>query len=353
MLNSQELMDLAIKAAAQTHPQQVRPNPRVGCAIQSKDGVIAVAAHLKAGEGHAEVRALQKLAQLGASSVGATAAVTLEPCAHHGKTPPCAEALIANKIGHVSIGVTDPFEKVSGRGMEMLREAGIRVELGVKNEECRALNEAWLFAHAHKRPFVTLKIATSLDGAWKTKLGEDRWVTGPEARFHSHQLRAEVDALLTSFPTIRDDDPSLTARNADGDLLEYQPQPLIASRNPNAALNGKTSESFFAALKIAEHPKSPLVLDAHDWDKCMSELYSEGTLHVMVEAGRSLSQALLAQGKANEILHYTQLSYFGESSHRFSSPFAEGKLPGLKLACKEIVPLSSETILLKLAPKGF
>lgn len=343
-------MELAIKAAAQTHPQQVRPNPRVGCAIQSTDGMVAVAAHLQAGEGHAEVLAVQELERLGASTEGAQVAVTLEPCAHHGKTPPCAELLIQKKVARVFVGSKDPFKEVCGKGIKALSLSGIDVEVGVCEERCRSLNSAWLFAHQNQRPFVTLKIATSLDGAWKTSLGEDRWVTGPEARVHSHQLRAEADALLTSFNTIQDDDPSLTARDENGDLLAYQPRPLIASRDLKKSFKNESEESFFASKKIATHPRGYKTLETQNWEKALEQLYTEGVMHLMVEAGPGLSQELLAQGLVNEVWHYTQMSYFGESTFRFKKPFADGHLPGQKLLCKDVVSLSNETLLMKLTP---
>ncbi len=188
---------------------RVAPNPAVGCVITAGGAVVGRGWTQPGGRPHAETVALS---QAGERARGATVYVTLEPCAHHGKTPPCAQALIDAGVARVVMAISDPDPRVCGRGRAMLEAAGITVSEGLCEEEARFLNAGFLLRVASGRPLVTLKLATSLDGRIATHSGQSKWITGAEARAHVHRLRAENDAILTGIGTVLADDPDLGCR---------------------------------------------------------------------------------------------------------------------------------------------
>jgi diaminohydroxyphosphoribosylaminopyrimidine deaminase/5-amino-6-(5-phosphoribosylamino)uracil reductase len=198
------------------------PNPAVGCVIVGQDGQVLGQGRTQAvGQAHAEVMALRDAAALGHSVAGATVYVTLEPCAHHGHTPPCAEGLIAAGIARVVTALTDPDPRVAGRGHAMLRAAGVVVTEGILSPQAARLNAGFLRRVTEALPFVTLKLATTLDGRIATATGDSRWITGPEARRHTHLLRLTHDAVMVGSGTALADDPDLTVRD-----LGAQRQPV-------------------------------------------------------------------------------------------------------------------------------
>src|SRR3954471_13723271 len=184
----------------------VSPNPMVGCVIVRDGNVIAEGWHRRAGEPHAEIEALRDV-----DARGATMFVMLEPCTHHGRTPPCADAIIAAGVTRVVIAMRDPHEIAAG-GVEKLRDAGIEVEIGILESEARKLNEVFIHAITHRRPFVVLKAGMTLDGKLATITRESRWITSESARQKSLELREQYDAILTGAGTILDDNPQLTRR---------------------------------------------------------------------------------------------------------------------------------------------
>lgn len=192
------------------------PNPRVGCVIVRDGQCIATGTHWRAGERHAEIEALHIARERGR---GATAYVTLEPCAHFGRTPPCADALIEAGIRRVVIGMVDPDPRVSGQGIARLRSAGMEVRTGILEEECRALNPGFLSRMERGRPFVRVKLASSLDGRTALVSGESNWITGVAARTDVQHWRARAGAILTGSGTIVHDDPRLNVRMTIGELL--------------------------------------------------------------------------------------------------------------------------------------
>lgn len=200
----QMAIDLAGKAAGQTEI-----NPVVGCVIVNEGRIVGLGAHLRRGEGHAEVLALN---MAGDAAEGATAYVTLEPCSHYGKTPPCAMKLIVSRVKRVVIATTDPNPLVAGRGVEALRQAGIHVEVGLLEAQSRAMNEKFNHYITTRRPFVTLKMATSLDGRIATRTGDSRYVSGAAAREYTHTLRHQHRAIMIGVETALADDPQLTTR---------------------------------------------------------------------------------------------------------------------------------------------
>lgn len=198
-------LDLARKGRG-----RVSPNPMVGCVVVREDQIIGEGWHEGAGQPHAEVNAVR--ACPGEDIEGATVYVTLEPCAHHGKTPPCADFLAAHRPARVVCAMGDPNPLVSGRGFDRLRAAGIAVECGLLEAEARSLNEIFIKFITTGRPFVVAKCAMSLDGKIATRTGHSQWITGEAARQHTHELRAELDAILVGSRTVMLDNPALTAR---------------------------------------------------------------------------------------------------------------------------------------------
>jgi diaminohydroxyphosphoribosylaminopyrimidine deaminase / 5-amino-6-(5-phosphoribosylamino)uracil reductase len=189
------------------------PNPAVGCVIVKDGKIVGRGWHRKAGTPHAEVHALNEAGEL---ARGADAYVTLEPCSHYGKTPPCAEALIAARVARVFVGMVDPNPLVAGKGIGMLKEAGIEVETGLLEDACRELNRPFIKWIQSRLPYVVLKSALTLDGMSATVNGDSRWVTGDRARAEVHRLRGKLDAIMVGVGTVLKDDPQLTCRVPGG-----------------------------------------------------------------------------------------------------------------------------------------
>ncbi len=194
---------------AESRGRYAAPNPKVGAVLVKAGRIVGEGGHSRYGGPHAEIIALR---QAGKNAKGAALYVTLEPCSHHGKTPPCAEAVIRAGVRKVVAAMKDPFPLVQGRGFQKLRQAGITVKTGVLEKEARQMNEAFLFAVTHSRPRVLLKAAISLDGKIATASGRSRWITGDGARRKVHELRAQADAVLVGSRTALKDNPSLTIR---------------------------------------------------------------------------------------------------------------------------------------------
>lgn len=210
----EKYMREAIELASSTKGH-TSPNPAVGAVIVQGGNVVAAAAHLRAGEAHAEARALDLAGPL---AHGATLYVTLEPCSHHGKTPPCADRIIAAGISRVYVAMEDPNPLVAGRGIAKLREAGISVEIGLLRREAELLNEEWIKFITTGRPFVTVKTAMTLDGKIATHTGSSQWITGAAARARVQELRHINDAIMVGAGTVLVDNPSLTTRGIEGGL---------------------------------------------------------------------------------------------------------------------------------------
>jgi diaminohydroxyphosphoribosylaminopyrimidine deaminase/5-amino-6-(5-phosphoribosylamino)uracil reductase len=318
-------MQLAWRGRYSAHP-----NPRVGCVLVRDGQVVGEGWHQRTGEAHAEVHALTSA---GAHAAGASAYVTLEPCSHHGKTPPCAQALIAAGIADVVVAMQDPSPQVSGRGIEALRKAGIAVRCGLMAAEAEELNAGFLSRVRRGRPFVRLKTAASLDGRTAMADGQSQWITGAESRADVQRYRAASGAVMTGIGTVLADDPSLTVR--DRDLTSRQPLRVILDsrlRTPLSAcmltLPGRT-EIFC----IDDARRRPLETAGAGVHKCVASnghvdvsevLRALGALQIndlLVEAGPELAGSLLTEGLVDELVIYQAPHVMGsETRGMFRTP---------------------------------
>jgi len=265
-------------------------NPQVGCVLVDAAGtIVAEGWHHGAGTAHAEVDALTKL---GGTAAGLTAVVTLEPCNHQGRTGPCAEALIAAGITRVVYAVSDPGMN-SGGGSERLRGAGVDVIASVAQAEAEEFLHSWLTAAQLQRPHVTVKWASTLDGRAAAADGTSQWITGTAARQHVHEQRARADAIVVGTGTVLADDPSLTARGDGGELLQWQPQPVVLGRR-----------EIPADAQLRHHPKPLRQLDGRDLTAALSALFEAGIRRVFVEGGPTIASAFVAAGLADELFIY-------------------------------------------------
>lgn len=319
------------------------PNPRVGCILVRDDVVIGQGWHVKAGQGHAEVEALKNVPD----AKGATAYVTLEPCSHQGRTPPCCDALIKAGVSRVVAAMQDPNPQVSGSGLEKLKAAGIEVVCGVLQEDALALNRGFIKRMTDSRPFVRSKLAMSLDGRTAMASGESKWITSNEARADVHRLRAESSAILTGINTVLADDPALNAR-VDGDVL--QPVRVVLDTHLNmpvtaqmAKLPGRSliltcaqDEQKQGALQQAgfEVYQLPCKNGRLDLQAVMDFLGQQQINELLVEAGSVLNGALLDENWVDEYVIYMAPCILGDQGRGLFN------LPGLqKMANKKQLKL--------------
>lgn len=267
-MNDLDLMRAAIVAAADVRVT-TSPNPWVGCAVRLVDGTVVTGATQPPGGRHAERMALDAV-PAGAAR-GATVAVTLEPCSHHGRTPPCAEALVAAGVARVIVGTVDPDQRVAGRGIEYLRDHGVAVEVGVLGSEVEEQLRPYLHHRRTGRPFVVLKMAATLDGRTAAADGSSRWITSAEARRDVHRLRHESDAVLVGAGTVRADDPELTVRDLPDGEVRRQPRRIVLGRVPADARVQPCTELH-----------APL-------DQVLDRLGEEGVLQLLVEGGAAVA----------------------------------------------------------------
>lgn len=279
---------------AQTPGVPFGPNPRVGCVLLADDGsVVAEGFHRGAGTPHAEAAALTEAARLGGDAArGTTAVVTLEPCNHTGRTGPCAQALIAAGVRRVVFAQPDPNPVASG-GAETLKAAGVEVRFGLMEPEARAVNRVWTFAIDHRRPYVTWKFATTLDGRSAAADGSSRWVSSRAARLDTHRLRAQCDVMLVGTNTVEVDDPLLTVR----DELD---QPLATQ--PLRAVMGL--RELPATKRVLNADAETVHLRTRDPRAALAELFALDRQHVFLEGGPTLAAAFLREGLVDEVVTY-------------------------------------------------
>ena len=321
-------LELARKGLYSTHP-----NPRVGCVIVRDGVIVGEGWHVRAGEPHAEVHALR---QAGDQARGATAYVTLEPCSHHGRTPPCADALVAAGVARVVVAMQDPNPQVGGSGLLRLMQAGIAVQGGVLEAEARALNAGFIKRMEQGLPFVRVKLAMSLDGRTAMASGESQWITGPAARAAVQRLRARSSVVLTGADTVLTDAARLTVR-PDELGLDLEQTALAASRAPlrvlvDGRLRVPLDAAFFqagaamVATCAAAEARDLYLNEGHellalprssgqvDLQRLLAELAQRGANEVLVEAGPRLAGAFARQGLVDEYQLFVAPKFLGSSA---------------------------------------
>ena len=307
------------------------PNPMVGCVLVRDDKIIGEGWHALAGEAHAEINALAAAGD----ATGATVYVTLEPCAHHGKTPPCTKALIEAGVAEVVCAMQDPSDSVSGRGFAALEKAGIKLRSGLMAAEAEQLNAGFLSRVRRGRPFVRVKIAASLDGAIAMQNGQSQWITGPAARSDVQHLRARAGAIMTGIGTVLADDPSFNVRDDSIDLAGRQPLRVVLDsslRMPLSSgmlcLSGKTivycvDDSSRKALEDvgAEVVKTPGDDNLVDLASVLNDLGRRDINNLLVEAGPGVAGSLLSAGMVDELVIYQAPHIMGsETITMFKTP---------------------------------
>ncbi len=321
-------LELARKGVYSTHP-----NPRVGCVIVRDGETVGEGWHVQAGGPHAEVHALR---QAGDRARGATAYVTLEPCSHHGRTPPCADALVAAGVSRVVVAMQDPNPQVAGQGLERLRQAGIAVTCPLLATEARALNPGFLKRMEHGQPYIRVKLAMSLDGRTAMASGESQWITGPAARSAVQRLRAQSSAVLTGADSVIADGARMTVRAAelglDAETVELATRRIPLRILIDGRLRVPLDAPFFQAgpalvvtcADAAAHPQYAqgghelLSLRGDDGRvdllKLSIELARRGINEVLVEAGASLAGAFAKQGLVDEYQLFIAAKFMGSTA---------------------------------------
>ncbi|GGC10959.1 riboflavin biosynthesis protein RibD [Oxalicibacterium flavum] len=324
-------MRLALELAAKSM-FTTTPNPRVGCVIVKDNRIIGLGHTQPVGHAHAEVQALNDAADKGFDVAGATVYVTLEPCSHHGRTPPCADALIRARVARVVAAIGDPNPLVAGQGMARLAAAGIDVTLGVLEEEAREMNIGFFRRMQHGRPWVRLKTAASLDGGTALHNGLSQWITGDEARADGHVWRARACAILTGIGTVMEDDPQLTVRAID---TPRQPQRVVIDSrlqiSPHARVLDGGGTLIVAAQTDAEKEAALRALGNEvivlanadgkvDLPALMEELGRRQINELHVEAGFKLNGSLIREGCVDELLVYLAPALLGDAQGMFNLP---------------------------------
>jgi diaminohydroxyphosphoribosylaminopyrimidine deaminase/5-amino-6-(5-phosphoribosylamino)uracil reductase len=299
------------------------PNPRVGCVLLKEEQIVGEGWHQRAGEPHAEVLALRAA---GDAARGATAYVTLEPCAHHGRTPPCADALIAAGVTAVFAAMEDPNPLVAGAGLTRLRAAGIAANVGLLADEARELNIGFVSRMTRGRPWLRLKAASTLDGKTALNNGASQWITGEAARRDGHRWRARACAVLTGAGTVRADDPQLSVRAV---ACQRQPLRVLVDAGLDVPLTAKILHGGGCLIATAVDDRHRIVAlndlgaevvllpDAHgkvDLPRLMQDLGRRGINEVHVEAGRKLNGSLLRAGCVDEMLLYLAPILVGDAA---------------------------------------
>jgi diaminohydroxyphosphoribosylaminopyrimidine deaminase/5-amino-6-(5-phosphoribosylamino)uracil reductase len=315
----EKMMSRAIALAAQDGGD-AHPNPRVGCVIVRRGRVVGEGSHVRFGGPHAEVRALD---QAGERARGATVYVTLEPCPHWGKTPPCAAALIRAGVARVVVATTDPSSRLNGRGLALLRRSGLRVQAGLMARRAESLNRGFFQRQRTGRPHVILKMAQTLDGKIASWTGTSRWITGPLARKMGHRLRAESDAVLVGAETVRRDNPLLTAHGAgpnpvrivlSGSLKVNVKSKVFGPESPTWILTG--GDASLGRIRALEKTGAQVISvsgRAGEADPLSSvvALGKRGITQLLVEGGGHVAARFLSAGLIDEVYLFVAPLFLG------------------------------------------
>ena len=332
-----------------------KPNPNVGCVIVKDAQLLGEGFHPRAGQPHAEVFALR---QAGEQARGATAYVTLEPCAHYGRTPPCAKALVDAGVAKVVVACPDPNPLVAGKGVQILKDAGIQVEVGVAEAEARQLNLGFLKAMATGMPYVRLKVASSLDGRTAMASGESKWITGTAARADVQHWRAISAAVLTGIDTVLADDCLLNVRHlagVDDTHSVVQPKRIILDRQGRLPLSAQILQqpetvmvmgpyrAELAALGVIQLAVQPLAT-------LLAKLVQQHQIYdVLVEAGATLSTAFLQEGWVDEVISYVAPTLLGRSARAMFNAEFEQMAEQLRFKLCDVTQLGDD-VRLRLIP---
>jgi len=313
---SKKYMRLALELAEKGRGR-TSPNPMVGAVIVKKNRIIGQGYHKRAGFPHAEIVALR---QAKAEAEGGTIYVNLEPCCHYGKTPPCTDAIIKSRVKKVVIGMKDPNPLVSGKGIKILKKAGIEISDGILEEECRRLNEAYIKFIKSEKPFVTLKVGESIDGKIATRRGESRWITCKKSREFVHKLRNESDAIMVGINTIIKDNPRLTSRLKS--IKGKNPKRIIVDsflKIPLKAkvLNSNDADTYIVTTKDASKRKRSLLQKKGikillinkkqgrvDLQKLMVELGKLNITSLLIEGGGEINASALKEGLVDKAMFF-------------------------------------------------
>ncbi|HET7629209.1 MAG TPA: bifunctional diaminohydroxyphosphoribosylaminopyrimidine deaminase/5-amino-6-(5-phosphoribosylamino)uracil reductase RibD [Bacillales bacterium] len=317
-----EYMQLALQLA-KSGQGQTHPNPAVGCVVVKNDAIVGIGSHLKAGEPHAEVHAVR---MSGADAAGSTVYVTLEPCSHYGRTPPCADLLVRTEVREVYVACLDPNPRVSGRGVERLKTAGITVHVGLMREQAEAVNASFFHFMKTGRPYVTLKQAISLDGKIATSGGESQWITGEKARYDGHRYRDKSDAILVGVNTVIADNPSLTARLEGGGR---NPVRVVLDSRLRLPLDAKVltdgeAETWVVTTRLSMVEKrrklkalgaDVIVMDGEtiEINALLRSLGEREIVSLLVEGGASVSGSFLEARCADQVVTYIAPKLLGGS----------------------------------------
>lgn len=299
------------------------PNPMVGALLVKNEKIIGEGYHVRAGEAHAEILAIR---QAGGEAEGATLYLNLEPCTHYGKTPPCAPRVIESGVRRVVIGMEDPNPPVKGKGIEGLRMAGLDVEVGVMEKECRRLNEAFSKYILKKEPFVILKAAATLDGKIATRNGDSKWISGERSRRFVHRLRSRVDGILLGIGTILKDDPLLTSHIRGGrdpyriildSRLRIPEQARVVTASPSKTIIVTTESAPRDKIeRLEKRGVRTLILDSKEGrvnlKTCLSRLGEMEMMSLLVEGGSQVSGSFLDEGLIDKVLLFLSPKLIGD-----------------------------------------
>lgn len=347
-------------ALAPLGTSKTSPNPLVGCVIVKDNRIIGEGWHRKYGEPHAEIEAINDVKAHGEDIEGATLYVTLEPCSHYGKTPPCANRIVQEKISEVVIAMRDPNPKVDGKGIKILRDGGIKVtELsGEFENHAKFLNRGFVFVHKYSRPFVTLKAALSLDGRMCLPNGASKWFTGERARVKAHAIRAENDAVLVGANTVINDDPELTVRHVTG----INPLRVILdtklSTPPYAKIIGNDEKCLILTGPDADAKKLstlenlgasvvriPCSKDHIHLKSALEYLAKRGVLTLMVEGGAEILSSFLREGLADYMTLFFSPRILGTGRGLNFDMGLDSVSNALKLECVKSKRLDDDTLI--------
>jgi diaminohydroxyphosphoribosylaminopyrimidine deaminase/5-amino-6-(5-phosphoribosylamino)uracil reductase len=322
MKDDEQWMKQALRLAEKGRGR-TSPNPMVGAILVKGGRMVGVGYHAKAGEAHAEIVALQRARE---EARGAILYLNLEPCAHYGKTPPCAPQVVEAGVKRVVIGMEDPNPLVKGKGIEILRSAGLDVEVGILEKECRRLNEAFCKYILKKEPFVILKAAVTLDGKIATRNGDSKWISGETSRRFAHKLRDQVDGVLVGIGTVLKDDPLLTARIRGGrDPYRIVLDSRLKISEEARVIGTPPSRAIIAATELAPRDRVErlekrgvqiLIVDSKEGRvnlrSCLSKLREIGMMSLLVEGGSQVNGSFLDEGLIDKLLLFLSPKLIGD-----------------------------------------